>query len=143
MPQSRVLKGADVRIYISGKDYNEAQSISWNIDYGEQPIYGIDSAFPQEIALTKMAVNGTISGIRIKLSGGLQGADIRTKINQILHHPYISLLVKDRHSDMELLWIPHMKVTNESMQITSKSVAQLTFNFTGILPYNSLDLYSS
>jgi len=140
MGQSRVLRGADVRVFISGSEYPESKSITWTIDYGEDPIYGIDSIFPQEIAVSRVSVQGSISGVRIKLSGGLQGRDIRTKINEILHHPYTSLRVKDRHSDRDLIWIPQMKVTSETFSVNAKGIAIVSFNFKGIIPYNPLDM---
>ena len=73
MAQSIVLKGSEIKIFISGKLYNEVQSITWTIDYGEKEIYGIDSQFAQEIAPTKIAVQGKITGVRVKNSAGLQG----------------------------------------------------------------------
>lgn len=140
MAQSNVLKGADCKVYIAGKLYPAAQSIRYTIDYGETEIFGIDSQFAQEIAPTRVTVTGSISGIRIKSSGGLIAADIRTKINKILSAAYTSLRIKDRHHDRDLLWIPQMKVTSETMQIQTKGVVTLSFNFKGIIPYNTLDL---
>ena len=140
MAHSTVLRGADVIIKVAGKPFKGAQSVAYTIDYGEQEIYGIDSQFPQEIAPTKVAVSGTISGVRVKLSGGLQGHDLRSKINQILYGSYVSLEIRDRHSDIVLLWVPQMKVSNEQLQVTAKGVARLTFNFKGIIPYNPLDV---
>lgn len=140
MAQSIVLKGSELKIYIGGKLYPEAQSINYTIDYGEEPIYGIDSHFPQEIATTKVTVRGSISGVVVKLSGGLQGKDARTKINEILFGPYVSIRIKDRYSDTDIIFIPQAKITAETFQAASKGVARLSFNFSGIIPYNPLDL---
>ena len=140
MSQSTILRGADIRVYISGNEYAESQSIQWTIDYGITEIYGIDSNFPQELAPTRVSVQGTITGVIVKLSGGLQGHDIRTKINEILYHPYTSLRIKDRHSDADLLWVPQMMVSNETTQVQTKGVAKLSFTFKGIIPYNPLDM---
>jgi len=70
----------------------------------------------------------------------LQGHNIRTKINEILHSPYTSLRIKDRHSDVDLLWLPQMKVTAETMTIPAKGTVKLNFTFKGIIPYNPLDM---
>lgn len=143
MAQSVVLKGAEIKIYISGKLYAESQNISYTIDYGEEDIYGIDSPFPQEIATTRVNVQGTINGLRVKLTGGLQGYQIRSRINEILYAPYTSLRIKDRRSDIDILWIPQMKVTNETVQIPSKGIVSLNFSFKGIVPYNAIDIGSN
>ncbi len=140
MSQSVVLKGAEVKCYMSGKLYAEVQSIQYTIDYGEQEIYGIDSQFPQEIAPGRVSVQGTVTGLVIKNLGGLQAYDLRSKINEILHAPYTSLRLKDRFSDSDLLWLPEMKVVNEQVSIQAKGVVKITFTFKGIVPYNPLDL---
>ena len=138
MSQSTVLTGAQVKLFIGGKLY-PADNIQYIIDYGENPIYGIDSQFAQEIAPTRVSVQGTISGFRIKLSGGLQGKDIRSKITEILHSPYLSLRIQDRHSGYDVLFIQEIKVGSESMTIPSKGVVKLTFTFKGTVPFNVLD----
>ena len=140
MSQSVVLKGAEVKVYVAGKLYAEVQSLQWTIDYAEQEIYGIDSQFPQEIAPGRVSVQGSVSGLVIKMVGGLQAYDLRTKINEILHGPYVSLRVKDRFSDSDLLWLPQMKVVNEQVNIQAKGVVRISFQFKGIIPYNPLDL---
>ena len=140
MAQSNIVKGADVKIFISGNQYKEAQSITWTVDCGDSEIFGIDSQFAQEIAPTRVTVQGSVSGVLLKLSGGLQGHEIRTKINEVLHGAYTSLRVKDRSVDRDLLWLPQMKVTSETYQITSKSTVRVSFNFKGIIPYFPLDM---
>ena len=140
MSQSVSLKGSGIKLYISGKLYPEVQSLTYTIDYGETEIYGIDSQFAQEIAPTRVSVQGSVSGIRVKLTGGLQGYEIRSKIAQILQAPYTSLRIKDRASDIDILWLPQMKVTSENIQIPAKGVVKLNFNFKGIIPYNEIDV---
>lgn len=140
MSQSVVLKGAEVKCYVGGKLYSEVRSIQYTIDYGETEIFGIDSQFAQEIAPGRVQVQGTVSGLQIKMVGGLQAYDLRTKINEILHGPYVSLRLKDRHSDSDLFFLPQMKVTSESVSIAAKGVVTVSFQFKGIIPYNPLDL---
>jgi hypothetical protein len=140
MGMSTVLKGAEVKVYVAGKLYPEVQSIQYTIDYAETEIYGIDSAFPQEIAPGRVSVQGSVSGLVIKMVGGLQAYDLRTKINEILHGPYVSLRLKDRFSDSDLFWLPQMKVVNEQVSIQAKGTVKISFQFKGIIPYNPLDL---
>lgn len=140
MSQSVVLKGAECKVYIGGKLYGEVQQISYTIDYGETEIYGIDSIFPQEIATTRVSVQGSISGVRVKLSGGLQGKDILTKINQKLFAPYVSVEIRERQSETKIIFIPQCKITAETLSVAAKGVVKLNFSFKGIIPYNPLDI---
>lgn len=141
MSRSVTLKGAEVKLYINGKSFPEVHSINYTIDYGDSEIYGIDSPFPQEIAPGKIAVQGTVSGVKIKGTGGLQGYEIRTKINEVLHSPYTSLKLHDRNTDESILWLPQMKVVSESVQIASKGTVRFSFTFKGIIPFNTLDVH--
>lgn len=94
--QSRVVSGSLVKIFINGTPYNEAQQIQYSIDYGATEIFGIDSPYPQEITPTKATVRGSVSGIRLKLSGGLEGYSAVFRKEDILSTPYISLRIQDR-----------------------------------------------
>lgn len=140
MARSVSLTGAHVKLYIAGKLYNEVRNLSYTIDYGEKEIYGIDSAFPQEILTTRVSVQGQVSGVRIKYSGGLQGSGARPKINEILQGSYVAIRIQDRYTQQDLLFVPQAKITNESMSIPAKGVVTLNFSFKGIVPFNEIDL---
>jgi hypothetical protein len=132
--------GASVKIYIGGVLFPEAQSLSWAIDYGEDPIYGIDSPFPQEIRQTRISVQGQISGIRLRLSGGIQSRNARTLIKDSLQAPYTSIRIIDRATDEVLLFISQAKITNQSYTVSAKSIMQISFGFKGIIPLEANDL---
>lgn len=140
MARSIVLKGAEVKLYIGGQLYPEVQNLSWTIDYGEQEIYGIDSPYPQEIRTTRTSVQGQISGVRVKSSGGTQGAGARPKINEILNGPYVAIRVQDKFSQQDMLFLPQAKIINENVTINAKGVVKLSFSFKGIVPYGEIDL---
>jgi hypothetical protein len=71
------LTGADIKVYFNNKVYPYIQSINLSVDYGETETYGIDATYPQEIATTKITIRGSVSGIRVKMSGGLQAMNMR------------------------------------------------------------------
>ena len=137
---SKVIKGAEIKLLIGGKVYAEVQSISYSINYSETEIFGIDSIFAQEIKTDRVTCSGTISGVRVKLTGGLQGYDLRPRINEILHAPYVSLEIRDRQTDTKLLWLPQMKVTSENFSVTAKGILKINFSFKGIIPYGEMDI---
>lgn len=136
--KSLVLTGACIKLYLNNKIYKEVQQIAWTIDYGESEIYGIDSHLPQEIAPGRTSIRGTITGIRIKYSGGIQAYDAKSLIKDILAAPYISIRINDRASKEDILFIQSAKVTNQKMSI-AKGTAKLSFDFSGLIPYEALD----
>jgi hypothetical protein len=140
MATYQTISGATVKIFLGGVLYPEAQSISYMIDYGEDAIYGVDSGFAQEIRQTRVSVKGSITGIRIKASGGIQSRNARTLIKEALHAPYVSIQIKDRSTDEIILFVAQTKITNESFSVSAKGIVSVSFNFTGIIPMGSNDL---
>lgn len=139
MAQSLVLTGANIKLYINNKVYNVVQSISLNIDYGETEIYGIDALYAQEIAPNRVTVRGSVSGIRVKLSGGLQASNLRPLFMDLAAAPYVSLRITDRYSGEDIIFIQNAKVTRESHSIATKSTYKLNFDFVGQIPLMALD----
>jgi hypothetical protein len=136
---SVVLSGAAIKLYINNKPYNEVQQISYVLDYGEYSIYGIDSPHPQELAPTKSSIQGSITGVRIKHSGGIQAVDARPLIKDILAAPYISIRIHDRSSKEDLIFIQSAKITNQKVAIGAKGTVKLSFDFIGMLGFEPLD----
>jgi hypothetical protein len=139
MAQPIVLTGSNIKLYINNQVYTSVQSISFSIDYGESEIYGIDSVYPQEIAVTKCAVRGSVNGLRIKLSGGIQSANLRPLYSDIAASPYISIRIQDRNTKEDILYIPNAKVTRESHSVAIRSTYKLNFDFVGMVPFSPLD----
>jgi hypothetical protein len=140
MATYQTITGSVVKLFIGGVLYPEAQSISLSIDYGEEPVYGIDSAFPQEIKQTRVSVQGQVSGIRLRASGGIQSRNARTLIKESLQAPYVSIQIRDRSTDEILYFIPQAKVTSQSMSVGVKGTMQLSFGFKGIIPLETNDI---
>lgn len=139
MAFQRTIAGAHLKIYINGVVYNEAQQLDYATDYGEEPIYGIDSVFPQEIKITRISITGSISGLRIANSNGLQGANIRPEVRNSYFAPYISIRITDRRTGEDIMFIPYAKVTNEKTSVSAKGIMKTTFSFTGLQPQQPLD----
>lgn len=140
----KTISGAQVVLYINGVVYNEVQEIQYTIDYGEEPIYGIDSVFPQEIKITRVSIQGSVSGVRIaenedsfdgpnSISPGLQGiVGARPQIRDSIFAPYISIRIADRRSRDSIIFIPYARVTNERTSVSAKGIMKTSFSFSGI-----------
>lgn len=134
-----LLSGANIVLWINNKQYKVVQSVTFSVDYGETEIYGIDAEYAQEIAPTKVTVRGSVQGLRLKSSGGLQGSNMRPLFNEIMASPYISIRIQDRQSTEDIVFIPQAKVTRESHTMGIKSTYKLNFDFVGIVPLFALD----
>lgn len=135
----KVVSGAHIKLYINGVVYNEVQQLEFTIDYGEEPIYGIDSVFPQEIKITKISVQGSVSGVRLANSNGLQGSNIRSGIRDSVFAPYISIRAFDRRTGEDIIYIPYARVKNEKISVSAKGNVKTSFSFSGLQPQQPLD----
>lgn len=136
---SAVISGALIKVFVNNKLYKEVQSVSFEIDYGEEEIYGIDSPYPQEIATNRISVRGSISGIRLKNSGGIQAYNLRPLYSDVAASPYISIRIQDRQSTEDILFIPNAKISNEKHSASTKGTYKLSFDFKGQIPLATLD----
>ena len=136
---NKLVTGSLIKVWLNGNIFSEIESISWNINYTEEPIYGIDSPHPQEIASNRVSVTGSVNGIRIKYSKGLQGKNAITPIIDLLKAPYISIRIEDRSTGETLLFIPEAKISDQAVQVPARGIVRTSFNFKGMVPYESLD----
>lgn len=139
MARPIVLTGAHIVLYINNKKYKTVQSVSMVIEYEEEPIFGIDASYPQEIASNRVFVRGSIGGIRIKYSGGLQAHNIRPLFTDILSSPYISIRIQDRSTGEDIVFIPKAKTSRETHNIVTKASYKLNFDFVGQAALMALD----
>jgi hypothetical protein len=136
---SVILAAPNIRLYINNVLYKEVQSVSFTVDYGEEGIYGIDVPYPQEIALTRMDVRGSVRGLRIKNSGGLQAKKIRPLYKDIAASPYVSIRIQDLTTSEDILYLPNAKVSRENHTIETKRTYKLDFDFVAQIPLFALD----
>lgn len=139
MARSILLTGAHLKVFLNNKLYKEVQSISYSLDYGINEIFGIDSPYPQELAPGRTTVSGTIQGIRIRYSGGIQGYDARPGILDALAAPYISVRIQDRTTGEDILFVPNAMIVNQSAQAGAKSTYKISFSFKGLIGFEPLD----
>lgn len=134
-----VIVGATIELWANNKQFKEVADVSFTVDYGEDYIYGIDSGYPQEIAPTRVTVSGSVSGFRLKLSGGIQGKTLRPLFTDIVASPYVSLRITDRSTQEDIIFIPQAKISAETHNIPSRGTYRVNFTFKGIIPLFALD----
>lgn len=134
-----VITGAQITLYTNNSQYKEVADVSFTVDYGEYTVGQIDSPYPAEIAGGMINVSGNVSGFMLKLSGGLQGKNLRPLFNNVSAAPYVGLRISDRSTQTDIIFIPQCKVTSESHSIPAKGTYKLNFSFKGMVPLFALD----
>jgi hypothetical protein len=131
--------GSQIIVYINNQPYKVTQSLTFEVDYGEEAIYGIDTPYAQEIAGGRVVVRGSVKGLRIKNSGGLQGYNLRPLFTDLMASPYVSIRVADRTTGEDIVLVQSAKISNESHTASIKGSYKLNFDFVGQIPLFALD----
>lgn len=139
MAKSLILTGAMIKLYINNTQYKVVQSVSLDVDYGEEGIYGIDTPWAQEIAGNRASVRGNVKGLRIRYSGGLQAGNLRPAFFDLAASPYISIRIQDRSTGEDIVLITKAKVSRESHAVGIKGTYKLSFDFVGQIALFALD----
>lgn len=134
-----ILTGAHIKLYINNQVYKTVQSVSLTVDWGETEVRGIDVGYAQEIAPGIVSVRGSVQGLRVKNSGGLQASQMRPLLVDLMASPYISIRIQDRSTGEDIVFIPQAKVSSENHIMATKSTYKLNFNFIGQVPLFALD----
>lgn len=133
------LAGAHIQVYVNNKLLKEVQSITVDIDYGEQQVRGIDTPYAQEIAVTSITVSGTMNLIRQKNSAGLQALSLRPLFTDVGAAPYISIRVHDRQSGEDILYLPNAKINKETHSAAIKTIYHVSVAFSATIALGPLD----
>ncbi len=140
MASPLIVAGAHCRLYLNNKIYSVAQSASLEVDSGISATFGINSPYAQELSSGQVSVKGSIKGVRIKNSGGLQGSNAIPLFSDIVAGNYISLRLEDR-STQESIWsVQKARIGRITEVVQIKGVYQVSFEFVGIIPFWPLDL---
>lgn len=139
MAQPLTLAGPNILFYLNNIVYKVTQSVTLSVDYSEEPVYGIDSPWPQEIFGNRVTIKGSVRGLRLKYSGGLQAVNARPLFQDLAASPYINLRIVDRTTGENIAFIPQAKVSNETHVIETKTTYKLNFDFQGQMILWALD----
>lgn len=125
------LAAGNINFYINNQIYKVTQALTLEVDYNEESVYGIDCPWPQEVMPGKVMIRGSVKGLRIKNSGGLQGSNMRPLFTDLAASPYVSIRIQDRTTNEDIALIVNAKISNEMHSMTAKGMYRLDFNFIG------------
>ena len=129
-----VLTGAGVKLLINGAVVGFATGITINRSQNVKYIYEIDSPYAIEIMPTSYTVGGTLTGIRLRGNGGLDGPGIMglSNIQDLFFQKYCNIEVIDRQTSKINYSIQNVLFDQDSWAINSKNVITFSANFKGI-----------
>ena len=139
MAKSEIQTGAGCRVLVNGRIVGFATGVNWKRSIGSRYIYGIDSPYAAEIAVTgPYRIEGTISGFRLRDQGGWDGRGIMNsgRVKDMLIQPYVALELVDRRSKIGFATVRNCIFDEDSVNVVTKAQITMTANFKGIFMLN-------
>lgn len=132
MARQKILRSADLQVYINGQLFAICTGFRFSEDFGRHDIYGIDQDNPFELAPGQSSVSGGIDCVRLRRDGGIEGYGVAAPQSVRLLEKYFSLAVVDRSTDTIIFVVDDAAVTNQTWQVTAKGELTGSFMFKGI-----------
>lgn len=94
-------------------------------------VHGVDSFQPSELIPSSYQINGTLTGIRIRDSGGLDGTGLMnaSTVNSIFNQQYVVLEIVDRLTGVTIYKFIDTLFDSDSWSIQNKQVISFSANF--------------
>jgi hypothetical protein len=126
--------GAGIRLIINGNTVGFATGISFSRSTATKYIYEIDNPIPVEIAPTTYAVQGSLSGFRLRDSGSLDGQGIMdiTTVSAFFDFKYATIEIVDIGTNKTVYKINKVVFDNDSWNIQTKALVTFNVSFKGI-----------
>jgi hypothetical protein len=138
--QQVIQTGAGVKLLINGIVVGFATGISFTRGINTKEIYGIDSPLPQEIIATTYSVRGTLTGLRVRDSGGLDGYGIMdiSDLSRYFNFKYSTIEVVDRATSKTIYTIQKCVFDQDSWNIQARAPITFSANFKGVFVTNEV-----
>jgi hypothetical protein len=133
-----VLTGAGIILQANGNVVGFATGIQFTRSQNTKVIMEVDSPYAAEIMPTSFTVAGTLTGIRLRDSGGLDGSKIMdlSKVQSIFYQQYTSLVVVDRVTNKNIYTFSKVMFDSDSWTISAKNVITFSASFKAVFITN-------
>lgn len=137
--------GAGVLIKINKAVIGFATGINYTRSQNNKVIYEVDSPFPAEIMPTRYICSGTLTGFRLRNSGGVDGQGILdlSNVQNYFTQKYVTLEIIDRLTNLPIFFVNRCLFDNDSWRVDAKSLLTFSVNFTGIWASNEISTDSA
>lgn len=138
--QQVIQTGPGVKLLINGIVVGFATGINFTRSINTKELYGIDSPLPQEIVATTYSVRGTLTGLRIRDSGGLDGYGIMdiSDISRYFNFKYSTIEVVDRATSKTIYTIQKCVFDSDTWNIQARAPITFSASFKGTFITNEV-----
>lgn len=127
--QEKVISGATLKCYINGDFLGIVTGFRYTVRTSHIGLRGIDSNTVQEFAPSTYMVMGQAEVVRLRGSGGLEGAGIVSFSDTILLEKYLRIDLLDRVTDKVVFSAINAVVMEQNWQTAPKDLMRGSFAF--------------
>lgn len=122
MPRPKLITAPRILVYINSRLYGVCTSFSFTSTTNRKKIQTVDILHPVELAVTTSVVTWNMGVLRVMGDGGLQGAGVVARPQDLSREKYFSILLVDRLSDLPIFSSDMNNVDAESWSVTAKGL---------------------
>lgn len=128
----KTIKGADLKMFINGKPFGLVTEFSFQVSNGRRGIYTIDQAEPWEIGEAQSAVTGSMTVIRLRADGGMEGYGVVAPYGFYTLEKYVSITLTERFTDRAVFHTDRALIRMQSWAVGPRNIMVGTLNFEAI-----------
>ena len=138
--QQNLQNGSGIKVLINGNLCAFATGINFTRSTNTKAVYEIDNPFAREIMTTTYSVSGSLTGLRVRGSGGLDGAGIMnaSTASSFFTQKYCVIEIVDILSKVTLYTINQVVFDQDSWNIQNRQMLTFSANFKGIFMRNEV-----
>lgn len=129
MTRARTIATAGVIVYVNNRPFGKVTGFSFSSQTPREPINGVDSIDPFELAPNSTRVTGTLELVRTLYDGGVEGAGLTTNFERLPQEKYFSLMLVERISDTVLFRADYCSVNSQNWSFPSRGLARGSVEF--------------
>jgi hypothetical protein len=129
MSRARTIVAANVLVYINNLQFGKVRSFSFTSQTPRDPINGIDSLDPFELAPTTTRITARMGLYRTLGDAGAEGAGLTTDYDNLSKEKYFSVVLVERSSDTVIFRADFCSVNSQTWDIVSRELVTGTVEF--------------
>jgi hypothetical protein len=143
MAKSLLIAAPQVFLCINGQKIGRVTSFKWSPVSNVNPIYGLDSNEPFELAPTTTSCTGSMDLLKYLGDGGAEGAGLTPPSPDIPSGRYFSFLLIEQITNSVIFRADYCAVTSQSWGVGTRGMVGGTVNFQALSWSNEVSGFNS
>lgn len=133
MALQNLITGASLVLYINGIVVGFATGITFTRSQAIKSIYELDNPYVAEMMPTQYSIDGTLNGLRIRQSSGIDTNGIMdlSSVSMFFDQKYVNIELLDRLTGVRIYSIQRCIFSTDSWSIQNRGILSFSASFRG------------